>query len=395
MKRKICVVTGTRAEYGVLYWLIKGIKEDNELVLQLCVTGMHLSPEFGNTYQQIEADGFHIDKKVEMLLSSDTETGISKSMGLGLLGFADAFNELMPDIVLLLGDRFEIMAAATAAMIARIPIAHCCGGESTVGAIDEAIRHAITKMSHLHFVSAAAYGQRVIQLGEHPDTVFNVGALGLESILKLDLLNKQELEASLGIKLGKRNLMITFHPVTLEDATSEEQFLALLQVLSELKDTQLIFTLPNADAAGRSLIKVVNEYVKEHSENAVSFASLGQLRYLSTLGYIDAVVGNSSSGIIEAPSFNIGTVNIGDRQKGRIRATSVIDCEPTYESIKAAFAELYSDDFQLELKTMRNPLGTGNASQLIIPVLKQVNLTNILKKEFYEITTVKAVAAQE
>jgi len=292
-QRKICVVTGTRAEYGLLRWVMEGIRESDQLELQVIATGMHLSPEFGLTYREIEADGFKIDRKVEMLLSADTPSSISKSMGIAMIGFADALEQLKPNLVLLLGDRYEIFAAAAAAMIAKIPIAHLHGGETTEGAFDEAIRHSITKMAHLHFVAAEEYRKRVIQLGEHPDRVFLVGGLGIDNILRLPLLNRQELEQALDFPLGKRNLLVTFHPVTLEQETSVPQMQGLLQALTLQQDTNLIFTMPNADTDGRVLFKMIEDYVKEQPETRKAFTSLGQLRYLSCLRHVNAVVGNS------------------------------------------------------------------------------------------------------
>lgn len=384
-KRKICVVTGTRAEYGLLFWLLKGLNNDKDIELQLCVTGMHLSPEFGLTYEIIEKDGFQIHKKIEILLSSDTSVGINKSMGLGLIGFADCYAELNPDLLLVLGDRFEIFVAAVAAMISRIPIAHCHGGESTEGVIDESIRHSITKMSHLHFTSTEIYKRRVIQLGEYPKFVHNVGALGIENLNKLDLLTKKELEARMGFTFSKQNLLVTFHPVTLERATSETQFLELLTALDSFTEIKVIFTKPNADTDGRKIIKLIDDYVSKNKDRCISFVSLGQLRYLSLLKFVDGVVGNSSSGIIEAPSFKTGTINIGDRQKGRIKAKSVIDCEPDSHSIIDAINLLYSNTFQQSLKKVTNPYGIKNASELILPIIKNVDLSDILKKRFFDI----------
>jgi GDP/UDP-N,N'-diacetylbacillosamine 2-epimerase (hydrolysing) len=381
--RKICVITGTRAEYGLLCWVMKGIKDDPDLMLQIIATGMHLSPEFGLTYQAIEQDGFQIDRKIEMLTSSDTPVGIAKSMGLGLIGFADALDELQPDLIVVLGDRFEIFAAVSAALVARIPVAHLHGGESTEGLIDEAIRHSITKMSHLHFVAAEAYRQRVIQLGEQPDRVFLVGGLGVDNIKRLQLLDRSALEASLDFKLGPKNLLITFHPVTLETATAEKQMGKLLEALAALEDTQLIFTLPNADTDGRALINMVEKFVAQHP-NARAYKSLGQLRYLSCIAQVDGVVGNSSSGLAEVPSFKKGTINIGDRQRGRLKAESVINCEPTCESISAALAQLYSIDFQNSLHQVTNPYGEGDARVTIISTIKAVSLDGLLKKRFYD-----------
>ena len=385
---KVCVVTGTRAEYGLLYWLMKEIQNDKDLQLQIIATGMHLSPEFGLTYKEIEKE-FKIDKKIEILLSSDTPIGISKSMGLAQISFAEAFDELKPDIVVVLGDRFEILAAASSALISRIPIAHIHGGEVTEGAVDEAFRHSITKMSHLHFISTEEYKKRVIQLGEEPNRVFNVGAMGIENIKRLKLLSKEEFEKSIDFKLNKKNILVTFHPVTLENATAKEQFEELLSVIDELKDTNIIFTKANADTDGRIINKMIDEYVNKNKDKSVAFTSLGQLRYLSALQFMDAVVGNSSSGILEAPSFKIGTINIGDRQKGRIKAKSIIDCEPKKEGIKKAFEKLYSKEFQEMLKDVKNPYeGSGYPSKKIVEVLKKSDLKNILKKRFYDIRVV-------
>ena len=382
--KKVCVVTGTRAEYGLLYWLMKEIETDSELQLQLIVTGMHLSPEFGLTYKEIEKE-FKIDKKIEMLLSSDTSIGISKSMGLAQISFAESYEELNPDILIVLGDRYEIFSAVSAAMIARIPIAHLHGGEATEGLIDEPIRHSITKMSHLHFTATEEYRNRVIQLGEHPSRVFNVGGMGIENIKRLKLLSKDEFEKSIDFKLNKKNILVTFHPVTLENSTAKEQFQELLNAINELEDTNIIFTKANSDTDGRIINQMIDEYIVKNSDKSVCFNSLGQLRYLSALQFVDAMVGNSSSGLAETPSFKIGTINIGDRQKGRIKADSVIDCEPIKEEILKAFDKLYADDFKDLLKTAKNPYGEGCASKEIVNLLKTIALNNILKKSFFDI----------
>ena len=384
MNRKICVITGTRADYGLLRWVMQGIKDDADLSLQVIATGMHLSPEFGLTYKAIEADGFEIDRKVEMLTSSDTPAGIAKSMGLGMIGFADVLNELNPDLIVVLGDRFEIFSAVATALVARIPVAHLHGGETTEGAFDEAFRHSITKMAHLHFVAADEYKQRVIQLGEQPECVFLVGGLGIDNIKRLKLLERNALEADLGFKLGKKNLLITFHPVTLEKASAVTQMQALLATLAKLKDIQLIFTMPNADTEGRTLIKMVEEFTSQHA-NAHAFTSLGQLRYLSCIAQVDGVVGNSSSGLAEVPSFKKGTINIGDRQRGRLQATSIINCEPTQKSIADAISILYSPSFQEDLSQVRNPYGEGGASEKVVHTLKSINIKNIVKKAFYNL----------
>lgn len=382
--RKICVITGSRAEYGLLYWLIKEIDKDPQLQLQLIVTGMHLSPEFGLTFNEIEKD-FKIDKKIEILLSSDTPCSIAKSMGIAQIGFADALTELKPDLLVVLGDRYEIFVAASTAMIHRIPIAHIHGGETTEGAFDEAIRHSLTKMSHLHFTAAQEYKNRVIQLGEIPSRVFNVGGLGIENIKKLKLLNKSELEKSIKFKFKKKNLIVTFHPVTLESKTSAKQFQELLDALSETKNTAIIFTKANSDTDGRVINKMIDTFVTDNPKKAVSFQSMGQIRFLSALQYMDAMVGNSSSGLIEAPSFKIATINIGDRQKGRLKASSIIDCQPDKMDILASIKKVYTKNFQKSLKNLDNPYGDGKSSKKIIKELKTINLDNILKKSFYDI----------
>lgn len=381
--RKICIVTGTRADYGLLRWVIDGIHSSKQLQLQLVVTGMHLSPEFGLTVQQIEADGYPIDWRVEMLLSSDTAVGITKSMGLGLISFADALAQLQPDLLLVLGDRYEIMVATQAAMIARIPIAHLHGGELTEGVIDEAIRHSITKMAHLHFVAAEEYRQRVIQLGEQPERVFCVGGLGIDTIMNLKLLNRPQLEESLNFKLGKQNLLITFHPVTLENGTSVDQMGELFIALDQFPDVRLIFTMPNSDTDSRVLFQMIDNYVQERS-NACSFTSLGQLLYLSCIQHVDGVVGNSSSGLAEVPSFKKPTINIGDRQRGRLKALSVIDCPPKSDAITESIRIALGAAFQQQLQQpFVNPYGEGGASEAIVSKLEAMELANLLKKSFY------------
>ena len=382
--KKICVITGTRAEYGLLYWLMKGIKNDKDLKLQIIATGMHLSPEFGLTYKEIERE-FKIDKKIEMVLSSDSSIAISKSMGLAQISFAEAYDELKPDIIIVLGDRYEIFSAVSTAMIAQIPIIHLHGGEATEGLIDEPIRHSITKMSHIHFTATEKYRDRVIQLGEQPNKVFNVGGMGIENIKKLKLLSKDEFENSINFKLNKKNILVTFHPVTLEKNSAEKQFQILLDVIDKLKDISIIFTKANSDTDGRIINKMIDNFVSKNNHKSVAFTSLGQLRYLSALKYIDAVVGNSSSGLIEAPSFKIGTINIGDRQKGRIKADSVIDCKNSKKSIKNGFKKLYSKKFQKILTKVKNPYGDNSPSENIIKIIKTINLDDILKKRFYDL----------
>jgi GDP/UDP-N,N'-diacetylbacillosamine 2-epimerase (hydrolysing) len=346
---------------------------------------MHLSPEFGSTYQEIENDGFIINKKVEMLLSSDTPSAISKSTGLGMIGFADAFNDLNPDLLIVLGDRYEIFAATTVAMFAKIPIAHIHGGETTQGAFDEAIRHSITKMAWWHFVASEDYKNRVIQLGESPSRVYNVGGLGVDAIKKTKLLSKKELTNKMGIKFSKKNLLITYHSVTLEDETSQKYFESLLNALKELKDAYLIFTLPNSDSDGRVIKRMIKDFIANNGERSISFTSMGSLNYLSTLQFVDGVVGNSSSGLAEAPTFKIGTINIGDRQDGRMKAESVIDCNPDQKSITTAIKKLYSNRFQNTLSTVNNPYGNGKAAGKIMKILKKTKIPDELKKEFYDL----------
>lgn len=384
--KKLCVVTGTRAEYGLLMPLLKQIEQSPEFTLQLLVTGMHLSPEFGSTYQLIEKDGFQIDEKVEILLSSDTPVGISKSMGLGMIGFAESYERLRPDMIILLGDRYETFVAATAASVARIPVAHLHGGETTEGAFDEAFRHAITKMSWLHFTSTEEYRKRVIQLGEHPQRVFNVGAIGVENIVKMPLMSKSELEGNLGMKFNENLFLVTFHPVTLEQATSEIQFKNLLDALERVDNATIIFTKANSDTDGRIINKMIDDYTSRHSKNTLAFTSMGQLRYLSAMKYASVVIGNSSSGIIEAPSFRVPTVNIGDRQKGRKQAYSVINCEPQEKQIGDAIALALSESFTKKIKIMKNPYGEGFVSENVLKKLKEeLNRPISLKKSFYDL----------
>lgn len=380
-KRKICVVTGTRAEYGLLYWLMKEIQADSDLQLQLVVTGMHLSPEFGLTYKAIEDDGFCIDARVEMLLSSDTPVGITKSIGLGVIGFADALDRLQPEILVLLGDRFEIFAAAQAALIARIPVAHLFGGDTTEGAFDEAIRHSITKMAHFHFVSHGDAACRVKQLGEDPRNVFVVGSTGVDQIKRLQLLDRASLEKDLEFSFRKRNLLVTFHPATLDGDPPEMQFGELLSAIDQIgSDVGVIFTKPNADTCGRVLIEMVDDFC-QNRPNAKAFTSLGQLRYLSVMAQVDAVVGNSSSGLYEAPSYRVPTVNIGDRQKGRLQAASVINCQVTVTEILQAIRNA----FDLDCRQVTNPYGDGNSSDKIAQVLRTIELNDsLLKKKFFD-----------
>lgn len=379
-KRKICVVTGSRAEYGLLYWLMYEINNDPDLELQIVVTGMHLSPEFGLTFQEIEKDGFFIDKKVEMLLSSDTENGISKSIGLGVIGFADAFQDLKPDIIVLLGDRFEALAAAIAAMVAKIPIAHIHGGEATEGIIDEAIRHSITKMATIHFPCTDKYAKRIKQLGEPEERIYNFGMPGLDNIYRLKLLNKEELETELNIKFRKYTAIVTYHPVTLENNTAERQIDNLLKALKEF-DLQVIFTSANADTNSRIINKKIDKFVKTNPAKYRFYYSLGQIKYLSLLKYVDIMIGNSSSGITEAPCFKLPVVNIGNRQKGRVKAANIIDCDYTVNGIQKAISKGLSTDFIYKIKDMKNPYDKfedGKTSSRIKEVLKNIKINQLL-----------------
>jgi len=384
-KRKICIVSGTRAEYGLLYWLMKEIKGDPALELQVIVTGMHLSPEFGLTYKKIEEDGFRIDEKVETLLSSDTPVGIAKSVGLGVIGFADTLARQKPDILVVLGDRFEILAAVQAAMIARIPIAHIHGGETTEVAIDEAIRHAITKMSHFHFTAAEHYRRRIIQLGEAPERVMNYGAPGLDNIKKLKLLNRATFEKAINFSLGKMSFLVTYHPVTLSSANPEQSFKELTKALDQFPEAKIVFTKANADTAGRTINYNIEKYVEQNPQRAKVFTSMGQLLYLSAVKNVDIVIGNSSSGIIEAPTFRKPTVNIGQRQQGRLKADSIIDCEENEQAIVTAITRALSSEFKKVLRITKNPYGSGNTSLKIKEYLKKASLKNILMKKFYDV----------
>jgi len=385
MKKTVCLVTGSRAEYGLLRPLIEELLSEAAFTLQLLVTGSHLSPEFGLTYQEIEADGYQIDEKVEVVMSSDSPIGICKSMGLGLISFSEAYARLQPDLIIVLGDRYEIFSAVSAAHISRIPVAHLHGGEVTEGAFDDALRHSITKMSHLHFTSTEIYRKRVIQLGENPDRVFNVGAIGLDNLTRLKLLSQDEFETAVGLRLNRHNLLCTFHPVTLEQGTSVSQVQGLLNVLAQQEDTNIIFTKSNADTDGRIINQLLDEFIQKDVNRYKSFVSLGQLRYLSAMQYVDGVIGNSSSGIIEAPGFGIGTVNIGNRQAGRIKSESVIDCEPTETAIASALKTLYSPGFKKLRENATNPYGDGQTAPRIVNILRECDIGQTTQKKFYDL----------
>jgi len=382
-KRKICFFTGSRAEYGLLKPVMQKLRKDQGVALQLIVSGSHLSKDFGMTVREIEKDGFHIYKRISILTSSNSEVGVGKSIGLGVSKTSEFLNKLRPDILVILGDRYEALAAAVSALVLNIPIAHIHGGETTTGAIDEAIRHSITKMSHLHFTATTLYRRRVIQLGENPERVFNVGAVGVENVRKLHLLSHKKLENILKLKLNRRNLLVTFHPVTIEGKASLRHFKNLLAVLATLKDTSVIFTKANADAYGKDINQMIDAYVRAHRRTAYVFSSLGQKLYFSTMRHVDGVVGNSSSGILEAPSLKTGTVNIGDRQKGRMRAQSIVDCHPTPPSIRKAIKKLYSPAFKKKLRSTKNPYESKSTANKIARILRSHKLTGILKKEFF------------
>ena len=380
---KITVFTGTRAEYGLLYWLINDINEDKMLTLQLLVSGSHLSPEFGLTYNQILDDGFHIDEKVEMLLSSNSPTGTAKSMGLGVLGYADALDRLSPDLIVILGDRYEALAAAQTAMIMRIPIIHLHGGEVSEGANDDAIRHAITKLSNLHATSTDSYRKRVIQLGESPERVVNVGAMGLDYLQRGDFLNRSRLSASLKFDLNKPFFVVTYHPVTLGDEDPVASCQSLLEALEYFHSHQVIFTYPNADDGGREIIPLIESYASSNSGRVLAIPSLGQMRYLSAVKYADAVIGNSSSGIIEVPSFDVPTVNVGVRQQGRLAAKSVLHCSATVDAILEAIELAVSRNYKKEDEKVLNPYGQGSASLKVIEMIKSFDFSRM--KVFYDL----------
>ena len=384
--KKVCIVTGTRAEYGLLKPVIEKIHKTSDLTLQLVVTGMHLSPEFGLTYKEIESDGYPITDKVDMLLSSDTYVGVTKSMAVALMGFGDCFERLKPDVVVILGDRYEMLMVASAAMVAKIPIAHIHGGEITEGAMDDAIRHSITKMSHLHFASTEEYRHRIIQLGENPQSVLYTGALGVENIREEQLLDKIALEKSIGFSIDDNTIMVTYHPVTLENIPSKEQFGKLLAVIENNPELRVIFTKANSDTDGRIINQMIDEFVKENEERCVAFTSLGRVRYLSALQFCAAVVGNSSSGIVEAPSFHIPTVNIGNRQQGRICADTVINCGYEVEDIQMALDKAFSKEFRNMLPDMNNPYEKAGTSELIVEKIREMlSKDQGVKKHFYDV----------
>ena len=384
--KKVCVVTGTRAEYGILKPLLKKLKSDEKIQLQLVATGMHLSPEFGFTYKLIEEDEYKIDEKVEILLSSDTNVGIAKSMGLALINFSEVFNRLKPDLVVILGDRYEMFAIASTALIENIPIAHIHGGELTEGAIDDAMRHSITKMSYLHFTSTEEYRKRVIQLGEDPSRVFNVGAMGIEGINNTMIMDEREVKKELSIDLEKKYVLVTYHPETLSENNIKKEVNNLFEALSNFDELSVVLTKANSDAGGRIINKMIDEYSEKNKNRVVAYTSLGQFRYYNAMKYCAMVIGNSSSGIIEAPTFKIPTINIGDRQKGRIQAESVINCLADKESIIKSINKGLSEEFNNKIRDIENPYGEGDSSQKIMDVIKKYLFSDKKEnKKFYDI----------
>ena len=377
---KICLITGSRSEYGLLRRLMFKIKKSKKLNLDIVVTGMHLSKKFGFTYKDIIRDGFKISEKVNLGLNSDSIESTINSINMGTKGFTKVYKKIKPDIILVVGDRSEIFSAVIAASFSRIPIAHLHGGELTEGAIDEALRHSITKMSHIHFVANSEYKKRVIQLGENPGRVFNVGGLGVDNIKNLKLLTKNELEKELKFNFKERNILITFHPETLNKAKVKKQFNEVLKALKKIKNTNLVFTMPNSDLGNAIIFKMIKTFVKKN-KNSYFFTSMGQLRFLSCLKHFDGIIGNSSSGLLEMPSFKKGTLDIGDRQRGRLKAKSVINVNIKKNEIITGINKLYSKQF----KKIKNPYGNGGASDKIVKVLEKLKLNNILKKKFYSI----------
>lgn len=384
--KKIGIVTSTRADYGLLRNLINKIEKDHDLNLCLIVTGMHLSPEFGMTINEIINDGYPITEKIDILMSSDNASAISKTMGIASLSFADAFERQKPDLLIVLGDRHELLPICSCALNALIPIAHISGGETTEGAVDESIRHCITKMSYLHFPACEAYRKRIVQLGESPVRVFNLGDVGVEQIRTIDLIEKNQLEKLINFSMKEPYACVTFHPTTLEDGSAREQIVELLKAISNFPEMRFIFTKANSDADGRIINEMIEKYVFEN-ENCIAFTSLGAQRYLSCIKYAFAVIGNSSSGIVEAPSFGVPSINIGDRQKGRLQASSIINCKPLATDIIEAINISRTEEFKDQAKNTINPYGSDNTSDRIIGVIKSYLYKNKidLKKKFYDI----------
>jgi len=383
--KKICVVTGSRAEYGLLYNLMKKLNKDKNIKLQIIATCMHLLPKFGLTYKEIIKDGFKINWTVKMPISSSKPINVTKATGLGMVGFAKAFAKLKPDIIIILGDRFEILSAAFAALSEKIPIAHIHGGESTTGVIDEAIRHSVSKMSTWHFVATKKYGKRIMQLGENPNRIYLVGSLGVDRIKNIKLYSKDILEKKINFKLGAKNILVTYHPVTLNNNSEKKDIEAIIQSIQKIKKAKIIFTLPNADSGSEVILKTIKNFVKKNKNRSIAFKSMGDKLYLSTMKNSDLVLGNSSSGIIEAPSFKIPTINVGDRQNGRIKAGSIIDCDAKYSSIKQAIKKAFSKKFNKKISKVKNPYELKDTSCKIFNTLKKLKTDNVLKKDFYDL----------
>ncbi len=384
---KIALLTSSRADYGIYRPLIQKLKADSFFDLKIIAFGTHLSHFHGYTIEEIEKDGFEVAEKIESLVLGDSPESLSTAMGLTQIKFASLWAKLKPeiDLIFCLGDRYEMLSAVLASVPFQIPVAHIHGGESTEGLIDEPIRHSITKMAHLHFASTEKYKKRIMQLGEQPEYVFNVGALGVEGISKVALLTRSAFEESINFRLNERNILITFHPVTFEDNTAQEQIETLLKAIQNLPDTSIIFTKPNSDTYNRPIIEAIDNFVMNNKNRSVAFQSLGQKRYFSALQYVDIVVGNSSSGLVEVPSFGIPTINIGDRQKGRVKAESVIDCEPTEAAISQAIELAFSEEFKSKSSKVVNPYDGGMTSEKIIHILKNMVINNLIKKRFYDL----------
>lgn len=363
---------------------MEDIKNHPNVTLQILVTGAHLSENFGFTIKEIIKDGFKVDSEVPISTLDDSEIGIVSAMSEALLGSSRALNELAPDLIVILGDRFEIFAVAAAALVMKIPIAHLYGGELTIGAYDDAFRHSITKMSHLHFVATEQYRDRVIQLGENPSHIFNVGGLGIDNIHKFNLLSRKQIEDQLGFRFQPKSFLITFHPATLESERQDSHFNELLRALGGLTDTTFIFTMPNADSGSRAIQQMIHKFTSQNP-NAFSFNSLGQLMYLSCMAQVDGIIGNSSSGLTEAPSLQKGTINIGNRQLGRMQSSSVINCSAQKKEILNAINRLYSNEFKSELINSSNPYGTGGASKKIVEKLTDFNLNGLVQKQFFDL----------
>ena len=384
-RRSICVVTGSRAEYGLLYWLMKEIDQDPALELRVIVTGAHLSPRFGLTVRQVESDGFAVDARVEALAEGDEPLDVARAVGRGTAGFADALDRVRPDVVVLLGDRYEILAAAQATTLLGIPLAHIHGGELSEGVLDDAIRHCVTKLAQLHFVAAEPYRQRVIQLGEPPDRVYNFGAPGLDHLTRTTLPEKEELERLTGFAIEEPTLVVTYHPVTLGESDPTRGFGELLSAIDRNPGARVVLTKANADAGGRRINEMIDAYAQQHPGRVAAFDSLGIRNYLGLVRQADAVVGNSSSGLIEAPALRTATVNVGDRQRGRLRAASVIDCPEQAADVEAAIRRALSPEFRGRVRDATPPYGSGGASAKIKDVLKDVRLEGIVVKRFYDL----------